>query len=88
MLYKILPKVGPFRPLAFKVPPPEAEKLFLDSLARTRARYAASLQALRAGRIDLPDLNFDTGKPSTPGEYPLADETVAELTKRLSERSR
>src|SRR6185503_10502294 len=30
VLYKILPKVGPFRPLAFKVPPPEAEKLFLD----------------------------------------------------------
>ena len=82
VLYKILPKIGPFRPLAFKVPTPEAEKLFLDSLARTRARYATALQALRAGRIDLPDLNFDTGKPSRPGDYPLADETLADLEKR------
>ena len=81
-LYAILPKIGPLRPLAFKVPTPEAEKFFLDSLARTRSRYAAELEALRAGRLDLPNVNFDTGKPSAPGEYPLADETMRELEKR------
>ena len=68
-LYAILPKIGPFRPLAFKVPPPEAERLFLDSLTRTRARYRAALEALRAGRLNLPNVDFDTGKPSAPGEY-------------------
>lgn len=83
VLYRILPKIGPFRPLAFKVPPPEAERLFLDSLTRTRARYAAALQAFRAGRLHLPDLDFDTGKPIVPGEYSLADETLAELKKRV-----
>jgi len=88
VLAKIVPKVGPFRPLAFKVPPPEAERLFLESLARTRTRYATILQALRAGRLDLPDINFDTGKPAVAGEYPLADETLAELKKRLNERNR
>jgi Zinc dependent phospholipase C len=88
VLAKIVPKVGPFRPLAFKVPPPEAERLFLESLARTRTRYATTLQALRAGRLDLPDINFDTGKPAVAGEYPLADETLAELKKRLNERNR
>ena len=88
VFYGILPKIGPFRALAFKVPPPEAERMFLDSLTRTRARYAASLQALRAGRVDLPNLNLDTGKPAAPGEYPLADETLAELTKRSLARSR
>jgi hypothetical protein len=88
VLYKILPKIGPFRPLGFKVPTPEAEKLFLESLTRTRARYATALQALRADRLDLPDINFDTGKPVAPGQYPLADETLAELTKRLREQSR
>jgi hypothetical protein len=88
VLYKIVPKIGPFRVLSFKVPPPEAERLFLDSLTRTRARYAAALEALRAGRLNLPDINFDTGKPVAPGQYPLADETLAELKKRLLERSR
>lgn len=87
VLYKILPKVGLFRPLAFKVPPPEAEKLFFDSLTRTRVRYAAALQSFRAGRLDLPDVNFDTGKPAVPGEYALADETLAELKKRLRARN-
>jgi hypothetical protein len=88
VLYKIVPKIGPFRPLAFKVPTPEAERLFLESLIRTRARYATALESFRAGRLNLPDINFDTGKPPAPGQYPLADETVAELTKRRSERSR
>jgi hypothetical protein len=88
VLYKIVPKIGPFRVLSFKVPPPEAERLFLDSLTRTRARYAAALESLRAGRLNLPDINFDTGKPVVPGQYPLADETLAELKKRLLERSR
>jgi hypothetical protein len=88
VLYKILPKIGPLRPLAFKVPTPEAERLFLESLTRTRARYATALQSLRAGRLNLPDINFDTGKAPAPGQYPLADETLAELTKRLRDGSR
>jgi hypothetical protein len=82
VLYKILPKVGPFRPLAFKVPPPQAERLFLESLSRTRARYAQELQALRAGRLNLPNVDLDTGRPIAPGEYPLADATMRELQKR------
>ena len=88
LLYKILPKIGPLRPLAFKVPTPEAERLFLDSLTRTRARYATALESFRAGRLNLADINFDTGKPARPGEYALADETFAELANRLRERSR
>jgi hypothetical protein len=87
VLYKILPKIGPFRPLSFKVPPPEAERLFLDSLTRTRARYTAALQAYRAGRLTLPDLNLDTGQPATPGKYPLADKTLAELAKRMRKKA-
>ena len=85
-LYAIVPKIGPLRPLAFKVPPPEAEKFFLDSLVRTRSRYASELDALRAGRLDLPNVNFDTGKPSLPGEYALADKTMRELMSRARSR--
>jgi hypothetical protein len=86
VLYAILPKIGPFRPLAFKVPTADTERLFLDSLAHTRARYATALTDLRAGRLQLPNLDFDTGKPTARGEYALADKTLAELTKRARSR--
>jgi Zinc dependent phospholipase C len=81
-LYALVPKVGPLRPLAFKVPTPEAEKLFVDSLTQSRRRFAAALDELRAGRLTLANLNLDTGRPAAAGEYPLADETRAELRKR------
>ncbi len=83
-LYAIIPKIGPLRPFSFTVPTPEAEKLFLDSLTRTRARYRAELDAVRAGRLHLANIDLDTGKPSAPGEYPLADATMADLQKHLA----
>lgn len=85
-LYRLLPKIGPLRPLKFEAPTPAAEKLFLDSLEETRDRYRASLAALRAGRLDLRNTDFDTGRPSAHGEYELADDTYAELLDRLADR--
>ena len=81
-LYKLLPKIGPLKPLAFKVPTAEAETLFLDSLRRTRERFGAELAALRRGNLKLANVNLDTGKPIVPGESALADDTIRELTKR------
>jgi hypothetical protein len=83
-LYKLLPKVGPLRPLQFKAPTPEAEALFLESFKGTRDRFRAALDALGRGRLDLPNTNFDTGKPAAHGEYTLADDTYAELLDRLT----
>jgi Zinc dependent phospholipase C len=85
-LYKLLPKVGPLRPLQFKVPTKEAEALFLASFKDTRERYRAALDALGRGRLNLPNTNFDTGKPSVHGEYVLADETYDELLHRLNDQ--
>ena len=87
-LYSLLPKIGPLRPLSFKVPTPEAERLFLESLLRTRERFGAALRDLRAGTLQLQNVNLDTGKPSAPGDYPLADETSRELEKRVSQHAR
>jgi Zinc dependent phospholipase C len=42
-IYRILPKIGPLKPLSFKAPTLEAEKLFTNSLRDTRARYTAAL---------------------------------------------
>jgi Zinc dependent phospholipase C len=83
LLYKLLPKIGPLRPLKFQVPTPEAERLFLDSFTRTRERYRSELQSINRARLDLPNTDFDTGKPSARGEYRLADDTYAELLDRL-----
>ena len=86
-LYALLPKIGPFRPLAFKVPTPDAEQLFIDSIERTRQRFARELGALRGGHLDLPNVDFDTAKPSRPGEYRLADKTRTDLQKKLRAKS-
>jgi Zinc dependent phospholipase C len=85
-LFGLLPKIGPLRPLAFKVPTPEAEQLFIESIERTRQRFGQELGALRAGHLDLPNVDFDTAKPSRPGEYRLADQTRFELAKKLRDK--
>jgi hypothetical protein len=84
----VLPKVGPFRPLAFKTPSPEAERLFTESFKAARERYRVLLQSARANRLDLRNTDYDTGEPTRRGEYKLADETYAELVARLGKKDR
>ncbi len=86
VLYKLLPKIGPLRPLKFEAPTPESERLFLASFKDTRERYQRSLEAVSQGRLNLTNTNFDTGKPSAHGGYALADDTYAELLDRLAGR--
>ena len=86
VLYRLLPKIGPLRPLKFKAPTPEAEALFLESFKDTRQRYQTALRAVGERRLNLANTNFDTGKPSAHGDYALADETYAELLNRLAKR--
>jgi hypothetical protein len=78
-----MPKVGPFRALSFKVPPPAAEKLFLASLDETMRSYRDLLAAVREDRLQLVNENFDTGRPARFGDYRLADEAYAKLLDRL-----
>jgi hypothetical protein len=83
-LFRLIPKIGPFRALAFKVPPPAAEKLFLASFDDTVKRYRESLASVaKGGAIQLPNENLDTGRPTHMGDYHLADETYAKLVERL-----
>jgi len=85
VLFKLFPKVGPFRPLAFKVPTPAAEQLFLDSFAETQRRYRASLADVRARQLALPNRDLDTGYPTALGEYTLADNTYEKLVGKLKD---
>ena len=83
---KILPKVGPLRPLAFEPLTTEAERLFLESVTAARTRYRALLQELRPALFS-PNTDFDTGGPAAFGQNRLADETYADLLHKLARRN-
>jgi hypothetical protein len=85
-IYKLIPKIGPFRVFSFSVPTPEAERLFLDSFTSTREHFRQSLDALRAANLHLVNADFDTGLPTAMGEYTLADETYDKLLEKLADR--
>jgi hypothetical protein len=80
---RIIPKIGPFKVLAFKVPTPEAQRLFEESLGVTVIRYKALIRAASNGRVSIRNLNFDTGQPIRAGDYELADKAYAGLLDRL-----
>jgi hypothetical protein len=80
---RVVPKIGPFKALAFKPPTPAAERLFADSFMTARERYRTLLADSRDGRVTLTNTDFDTGRVETWGQYSLADETYAELLDKL-----
>jgi hypothetical protein len=81
-LYRLLPKIGPLKPLAFKAPTAEAEALFAGSFRQTGVRFRAALADLRDGRFAFRNTVFDTGRPARHGEYALADDTYVELLEK------
>ncbi len=83
--FRILPKIGPLRALAFRMPTPDAEKLFMASFNDALTDYRRFDNQLRSGgTVNLINDNFDTGSVTHPGEYPLADKTYADLVDRLA----
>ena len=73
LFIRIAPKIGPLRALKFKAPGPVAEKLYIESFDTVMVKYAAALKICRTRTDELANINFDTGNPTTPGEYGLAD---------------
>jgi hypothetical protein len=57
--------------------------MFLASLKAVRSDYRHRLEQVETGTLDLPDSDFDTGKPTRAGEYSLADRTYANLLAQL-----
>jgi hypothetical protein len=83
---RAMPKIGPLKALAFKVPTPEAERVLMESFNATLDRYRGMLAEMGRGRLDLPNRDFDTGRPTRAGEYSLADEAYAKLLEKLAGR--
>ena len=85
VIFKFIPKIGPFKAIAFKMPNPDTETLYLKSVNSTVDQYRAELHDLKANKLQLANMDFDTGKPTSPGEYRLTDETYAKLLDKLTE---
>ena len=85
-LLRYMPKIGPFKALAFKSPTPQTEDLYFKSINTTVDQYRAFLEGARTDALVLPDCDLDSGKPTKAGEYSLTDETYAKLLSQLSER--
>jgi hypothetical protein len=81
--FRIVPKVGPFKALAFKKQTPETERLFMASFNATIDKYRELLAGVGADRLKLPNDNFDVGEATKAGKYKLTDEAYAKLLHKL-----
>jgi hypothetical protein len=84
MLFKLVPKVGPFKAVGFKMPSPATETLYLKSINSTVDQYRIYLQNVKEGRLALENKDFDTGKQTLEGEYRLTDEAYGKLLDKLA----
>src|SRR5215470_4724504 len=85
LLYRILPKFGPLRVLQLRTPTPVTENKFEDSFNHALDRYKSGLRQVRDGQSpDIPNDNFDTGKPDPPGVYFMNDDVHAQLVEELA----
>ena len=56
----------------------------MHSFNTTLDRYRELLLAQQAGNLQLPNDNLDTGGPTVPASYKLADDTYAKLLQKAS----
>ena len=85
-LLRYMPKVGPFKGLAFKSPTPQTEDLYFKSINTTTDQYRAFLEQVHNDKLVLPNADLDTGLPTKAAEYSLTDEAYAKLLSQLSDR--
>ena len=85
-LLRYVPKLGPFKGLAFNHPTPTTEDLYIKSVNTTVDRYRTLLEEVRTDTLILPNCDLDSGQVTKATEYSLADDTYAKLLSQLSER--
>jgi hypothetical protein len=84
-LLRYMPKIGPFKGLAFNNPTPQTEDLYIKSINTTVDQYRAFLEEVRTDTLVLPNCDFDSGQPTKAAEYSLTDVTYAKLLARLAD---
>jgi hypothetical protein len=86
IILRYMPKIGPFKALAFNNPTAQTEDMYFKSINTTVDQYRIYLQQVRAGSLELANCDFDTGKETKAAEYSLTDDTYAKLLDQLAER--
>ena len=86
VLLRYMPKIGPFKALAFNNPTPQTEDMYFKSINTTVDQYRLLLAQIRSDSLALPNDDFDTGKQTAAAEYSLTDDTYAKLLAQLAER--
>jgi hypothetical protein len=84
-LFHLIPKVGPFKAIAFELPTTQTEDLYLKSINATIDKYRILLAELHGGKVQLPNVDFDTGRATKAGEYKLTDDTYADLLHKIAQ---
>jgi hypothetical protein len=82
---RMIPKVGPFKALAFRTPTPEVEKMFMASFNATVDSYRSLLAKVDADQMDLRNENLDIGEPTSAGKYLVADKAYDKLLEKLAD---
>src|SRR6202163_4608587 len=85
-LLRYMPRIGPFKSLAFNAPTPQTEDLYFKSINTTVDQYRAFLVQVGTDSLILPNRDFDTGNVTKAAEYTLTDDTYAKLLSQLSDR--
>jgi len=84
---RLVPKIGPFKAVDFKIPNKQTEDLYIASVDHTLDDYKQLLHEVGAKDLQLADTDFDTGKSTQAGEYSLADATYAQLLDKLTKHN-
>ena len=83
-IIKLVPKIGPLKALSLRLPTAPTETMFQGSFNTALDQYNRLLDDQQAGRLHLSARNFDTGAPTTPGAYFMADRAYARLVDTLA----
>jgi len=81
--FRIVPRIGPFKALAFKKLTPETEKLYMAGFNASIDRYRELLASVKTGHLELPNDNIDLGEITKAGKYKLTDAAYAKLVHKL-----
>ena len=83
---RLMPRIGPFRSLGFKVPTPQTEKMFEDSFDAAIKHDRESFAQAKTGNLKIANRDLDTGKTVRPGEYVFTDKTYDKLVAKLADK--
>ena len=86
LVLRYMPKIGPFRALAFNNPTPQTEDLYFKSINTTVDQYHLYLREARSNSLKLANIDFDTGKVTAGAEYSLTDDSYAKLLGQLADK--